>query len=464
MEAAAGAALLVALALGAALVRRRRAWAPPPALDDAARALRVLERGGEADGRTAQDEAYPYKDVRCPYRSEPLRVDADEAERLRAWLAAPAAAPGVPDGLPDGLHAAPARPVRLLLDTDLGTDVDDALALLLLLRLPPADVDLVGVTTVYGHAPLRAAVAARIVQAARGRAAPPVVAGECTPLGTHRPVWHTGTEGLGVLTDTEVARLEAQADFLPGRSPREWPAARFIVDETARRPGEVTIVCIGPLTNLARALALDPTLPARVPRVVVMGLGSRHGERAADLPYAPPDAPVAPGGCFGFFPNHNLSADVLAAVRVFDSDLRVDLVDHHVTGQLWWGRGFDADDSDDDPEAAQACLDLLAAEAPPEAAVVGRLLGEWLAYRSLIFRRQVRGTCPHDALTVAEAVYPGRFVTPTPAGYLLVHRWAAFGTFVPRAGGPHRLSAAVDRAAFLPFLTAHLRPTRPGGR
>lgn len=456
IEAAAGAALLVVLTLGALLVRRRRAWAPPPALDDAARALRVLERGGEADGRTAQDEAYPYKDVRCPYRSEPLRVDDDEAERLRLWLAAPA--------LPDAPRAAPARPVRLLLDTDLGTDVDDALALLLLLRLPPADVDLVGVTTVYGHAPLRAAVAARLVQAARGQAAPPVVAGECTPLGTHRPVWHTGTEGLGVLTDDEVARLEAQADFLPGRPPREWPAARFIVDETARRPGEVTIVCIGPLTNLARALALDPTLPTRVPRVVVMGLGSRHGERAADLPYAPLDAPVAPGGCFGFYPNHNLSADVLAAVRVFDSDLRVDLVDHHVTGQLWWGRGFDADDSDDDPEAAQACLDLLAADAPPEAAVVGRLLREWLAYRSLIFRRQVRGTCPHDALTVAEAVYPGRFVTPTPAGHLLVHRWAAFGTFVPRAGGPHRLSAAVDHAAFLPFLTGHLRPTRTGGR
>ena len=46
---------------------------------------------------------------------------------------------------------------QLLLDTDIGTDVDDALALALLIAKP--DVDLVGVTTVHGHAPLRAAIA-----------------------------------------------------------------------------------------------------------------------------------------------------------------------------------------------------------------------------------------------------------------------------------------------------------------
>jgi hypothetical protein len=47
------------------------------------------------------------------------------------------------------------------------------------------------------------------------------------------------------------------------------------------------------------------------------------------------------------------------------------------------------------------------ATAPPESEVVGRLLKTWLYYRSGIFFRDVRGTCPHDALTVAEAIYPG---------------------------------------------------------
>lgn len=466
----AGLAALLLLALGAVVVVRRRAPVVrgpldllPAPLTDEDRFLRVVERGGEAtSGRTAQDPSYPHKDVRCGYRSEQLEVTPDEAARLAAWLAADQAA----DAAPPRVDPPVRRPLPLLLDTDIGTDVDDALALLMLLHLPPEDVELLGVTTVYGHAPLRAAVAERVVRAfaaERGRRPVPVVTGECTPLGTHRPVWHTGTEGLGVLREAELTALMDEADFLPGRAPREWPAARFLVDETARRPGEVTLVCVGPLTNLARALALDPTLPARLPRVVVMGLGGRHrAPHAPGVPFAPPADPITPGRglAYGFYPNHNLSADTLAAARVFASDLRIDVVDDHVTTQLWWGRGFDDDDPDEDPEAASACLELLDAEAPPEAVVVGRLLREWLTYRSTIFRQQVRGTCPHDALAVAEAVYPGRFVQPTPRGHLLVHAWAAFGTFVCAPAGPHRLGATVRRDEFLRFLTGHLRPTR----
>src|SRR5207249_5756130 len=64
------------------------------------------------------------------------------------------------------------------------------------------------------------------------------------------------------------ARLSAEADFAG-----PYPAARFLLETTARHPGEVTLVVTGPLTNLATALALDPTLPARLPRVVVMGVG-----------------------------------------------------------------------------------------------------------------------------------------------------------------------------------------------
>jgi len=68
---------------------------------------------------------------------------------------------------------------RLILDTDIGTDVDDAVALALLIA--QADVDLVGVTTVHGHAPLRAAIARSLLEVSDKRHVP-VVAGHSTPL------------------------------------------------------------------------------------------------------------------------------------------------------------------------------------------------------------------------------------------------------------------------------------------
>jgi hypothetical protein len=138
--------------------------------------------------------------------------------------------------------------------------------------------------------------------------------------------------------------------------------------------------------------------------------------------------------------------------------MRVDVIPHTVTGQLWWGRAY-ADDMEEAPGSHEACEALLQARAPAESVLTGRLLEAWLQYRSMIFRRQVRGTCPHDALTVAEAVYPGVFVGQGPRGHLLIHEWAGFGTFVCDPAGPHRLAATVDADPFLRLLTAALRPT-----
>jgi purine nucleosidase len=95
---------------------------------------------------------------------------------------------------------------KILFDTDIGSDIDDALALLLLLRVP--DVELVGLTTVYGCTDIRAKVAKKILDAAGCSA--PVVAGHATPFESPMPVWHAGTEGDAVLTDLErTASLES---------------------------------------------------------------------------------------------------------------------------------------------------------------------------------------------------------------------------------------------------------------
>ena len=75
--------------------------------------------------------------------------------------------------------------MKILFDTDIGSDIDDALALLLLLRIP--DVELIGVTTVYGCTDIRAKVAKKILDAAQRSV--PVISGCGTPLGSPMPIW-----------------------------------------------------------------------------------------------------------------------------------------------------------------------------------------------------------------------------------------------------------------------------------
>ncbi|MGC4115142.1 MAG: nucleoside hydrolase [Myxococcales bacterium] len=318
-----------------------------------------------------------------------------------------------------------------------------------------------GVTTVYGHSHLRAAVAQKVVGAwaARlGRPAPKVVAGESTPLGTHMPVWHTGFEGHEILPPEEVAALMRRSDFVVenGLAPgTRHDAARFIVEQVRARPGEVTLACIGALSNVATALRLDPGIAPLVRRIVFMGTGSRL--RAAPdglsrLPMAGPKEPVVPGRGVPWlhYPNLNIVGDTLAAVRVFESGIPVDVVGDTVTNQLWWGAPDEA--------SASECRALREAREPAESAVVGQLLDVWLRYRTVIFGRPVAGTCPHDPLTVAEAIYPRRFLQFSAPGHLLVHEWAGFSTFVCGAGGPHRLARTVDAGGFLELLGRRLVP------
>jgi hypothetical protein len=87
-------------------------------------------------------------------------------------------------------------PVKIIFDTDIGTDIDDSLALLAALNLPVEDVQIMAITTAYGWTNIRAAVAKKIVDHYEGPATkPPVIIGAGVPLGTHREVWHTGSEG-----------------------------------------------------------------------------------------------------------------------------------------------------------------------------------------------------------------------------------------------------------------------------
>ena len=145
--------------------------------------------------------------------------------------------------------------IPLLFDTDIGSDIDDAVALAYLLRQPRCE--LLGITTVTGEPEKRAALADAIV-AASGRGDVPVHVGLAAPL--------------------LIAPLQpqaAQAEVLTGRAHRTFgprPTAIDFLRETIRaRPGEITLLATGPFTNLAVLFALDPEIPSLLKQLVVMG-------------------------------------------------------------------------------------------------------------------------------------------------------------------------------------------------
>lgn len=151
---------------------------------------------------------------------------------------------------------------KVIFDTDPG--VDDALALLYLARHP--EIDLRGVTTVFGNAAVeRTARNACVLKAAWGFEAP-VARGAAGPLNParieeHWPVVIHGHDGIGDIGLADAPAAEAD--------PR--PAHRLIIDEVRANPGEISLVAVGRMTNLALALAEAPDIAAQVKQVVLMG-------------------------------------------------------------------------------------------------------------------------------------------------------------------------------------------------
>ncbi len=150
-------------------------------------------------------------------------------------------------------------PVALVVDTDCG--VDDALALLMLRASP--EVDLVAVTAVIGTGPVQQ-VARNVLVTLEldGRTDIPVYVGAERPLlrePRYSPDVH-GDNGLGSVALPPVKG-----------APQAMSAVDFYVNELVRRTEPVTILMLGPLTNLALALAVRPTLRHAIAGVVAMG-------------------------------------------------------------------------------------------------------------------------------------------------------------------------------------------------
>lgn len=144
--------------------------------------------------------------------------------------------------------------IPIILDTDIGSDIDDAVALAYLLRQKRCE--LVGITTVSGDVGQRAACAQVICEAA-GRSDIPIHAGASDVLlvGPGQP---------------NVPQYQAIA-HRPHR--KSWPnntAIEFLRQTIRARPGEITLLSIGPLTNVALLFGIDPEIPSLLKDWVAM--------------------------------------------------------------------------------------------------------------------------------------------------------------------------------------------------
>ncbi len=190
--------------------------------------------------------------------------------------------------------AADAKPIPIILDTDIGTDVDDAFALGLILASP--ELELRAVTTSGGQTEDRAWLACRFVTQC-GKSGIPVAAG-------------AEPQAKSEVNDQIQYRRHPAAIFNRTLKPVKEPAAEVLFSELKKQPGEITVVAIGPLTNIARLLTDHPEAAKLMKGLVIMG-GSVFAGYSGK---APPE------------PEWNIKLDVTAARKVLESGVPLTIV------------------------------------------------------------------------------------------------------------------------------------------
>lgn len=252
---------------------------------------------------------------------------------------------------------------RVIFDTDIG--IDDAMALLFLHFAP--EVTLEAITTVSGNANIGNTTRNALYVKERFHIAAPVFRGASGPigpaLGSGFPDFVHGKNGLG---DIPMAEPTLKAELMP--------APEAIVELAERYPGELSLVCVGRLTNLSKALDLSPRLPSLLREVVVMGGVFGYRENRGNV------SPVAEA---------NFAGDALAADRVLGIDMPITVVGLDVTHETTMDERFVAELKSSAGDAGAFIHDIT------------RYYFDF--YESLGGERQ----CPiHDSSAVACLLYP----------------------------------------------------------
>jgi inosine-uridine nucleoside N-ribohydrolase len=255
---------------------------------------------------------------------------------------------------------------KVIFDTDPG--VDDAMALRLLTRRP--ELDLIGVTTVHGNGGIDAVTRnALYLKDLFGFAAPVAQGSGVTLLNRQgEPAPHV--HGHNILGDIAIPdTIRATAD--------DRRAHRMMIDLIRANPHEVTIIAVGPLTNLARALDKDPEIARLVQGIVVMGgaFGS-HGHTGNVSPVA----------------EANISNDPEAADKVFTAPWPVTVIGLDVTQQVVMNAAY---------------LDRLRSEGGEDGQFLYDVSRNYHAFHQR--SRRLDGIFAHDSLAVIFALRPDLF-------------------------------------------------------
>ncbi len=247
----------------------------------------------------------------------------------------------------DASGTAPPERMKVLFDTDIGTDIDDAWALAFIIA--HAEFETLGVTITDGNTPARARLACKMLSVTGNGRIPVAVGRKITDDFDYQFAW---------------------AEDFDAKKPVETSAADFIVETVKRHPGEVTLVAVGPLQNIADALRKEPNLGKYVKRVVLMS-GCVY-----ESAYAP--KPIA---------EWNVKRSTTDAQLVYSAGLPLTIVPLDATSRVQL--------RDEERERMRSKSTVLTTS-------LEALYRLWLA------DRDSRMTL-HDQLAVAEAASPGTF-------------------------------------------------------
>jgi len=255
---------------------------------------------------------------------------------------------------------------KIIIDTDPG--VDDTMAIFFALRSP--ELDVIGLTTIFGNVrtDLATTNALRLLEIA-GRTDIPVAKGADDPLaGPFKgpvPYVH-GDDGQGNI------HLPP-----PKMRPIDQPAAVFLIEQIMAAPGEITLVPLGPLTNIALALRLEPRIAHKVKEVVLMGGNALCPGNATPAAEA------------------NIHNDPEAADVVFGAGWPVTMVGLDVTHQV---------------NLTPEHIARYSASSDPLAQHIARILPHYRAYFEK-FNSNMRGIYVHDSSAVAYVIDSTLFET-----------------------------------------------------
>ena len=256
------------------------------------------------------------------------------------------------------------RKYNVLIDTDIGDDIDDALALSLALCSP--EIELLGVTTVFGDTQKRAYLAAHILEVF-GHKDIPVAAGQQMPLLLrHRP---SGVPHAAILDPC-----------VPLATISPFSAPELIIHTALAHHSNITFLCLGPLTNIATALILEPRLFLAIKDIVMIG------------------------GTSGFpLPEWNIRSDAQAAKIVLASGIPITLLGWNVTMRC---------------QLRESDIEKLHYQNSPQTRLLSQLLAVWQRHRP---RWHPGLPFLHDPLAVVALCAPELFHFEVMTARVLTH-------------------------------------------